>query len=201
VVLRLTPPHRVVAENAGVSAALSFADKPDLAGERVLLRPLGPEHVDDLLVALTDPELLRLTGTHATFSRQQIEQHCATRAEQRDRLDYAVLQRDSGRFIGDLAITDLDADNRSCGFRIALLTEVAGRGLGTEATRLIVDHVLAVGVHRIALEVYLFNPRARRMYQKVGFVPEGTLRDALYWDGQWVDAEVMALLATDPWKP
>lgn len=178
-------------------APISFAYKPTLIGPTVVLRPLGPQDVDDLLDALADQEMLRLTGTHATFDRAQIERHCATRVEHSDRLDYAVLDRSTGSFLGDLAINDLDEDNRSCGFRIALRTDVAGHGFGTEAIRLIVDHVFAQGLHRIGLEVYAFNSRARRAYEMVGFTHEGTLRDAILWDGQWFDAEVMSLLATD----
>ena len=52
-----------------------------------------------------------------------------------------------------------------------------------------------VGVHRVELEVYAFNPRARHVYEKIGFVHEGTKRDALWWDGEWIDAHTMAVLA------
>ena len=73
-----------------------------------------------------------------------------------------------------------------------------GRGLGTEATRLVLAHAFdTVGINRIELEVYDFNPRARRVYEKAGFVHEGTKRQALYWDGAWVDAHLMAMLAGD----
>jgi RimJ/RimL family protein N-acetyltransferase len=54
-----------------------------------------------------------------------------------------------------------------------------------------------LGLHRIDLEVYSFNPRARHVYEKVGFVAEGVLRDALRWDGHWVDATVMSVLAPE----
>lgn len=147
---------------------------------------------------VADPETSRLTGTHASFDREQIVRHCATRAEHTDRLDYAVMDRSTGSFLGDLAVNELDRDNRSCGFRIALRSDVTGRGFGTEAIRLIIEHVFATGLHRIELEVYAFNPRARRVYEKVGFIVEGTRRDALRWDCRWVDAEVMSMLATDP---
>ncbi len=177
---------------------LSFADKPTLIGDLVVLRPIGPQDVDHLMDNLADPELLRLTGTHTVFTRRQIEEYCATRADRTDRLDLAVLDRSSGEYLGDLAITELDPDNRSCGFRIALRTSATGRGYGTDATRVIVDHVFSLGVHRVQLEVYAFNPRARRAYEKAGFVHEGTLRQALRWEGQWVDADVMAVLSTDP---
>jgi RimJ/RimL family protein N-acetyltransferase len=91
--------------------------------------------------------------------------------------------------------------NESCGFRIALQgPRFYGRGLGTEAARLVIGYAFgAVGVHRIGLEVYDFNPRARHVYEKLGFGHEGTMRDALRWDGQWVDCHVMGLLDRD-WK-
>ena len=181
-----------------MTAPISFAHTPTLTGASVELRPLGPEHADDLLAALADLEMLRLTGTHATFDREQIERHCATRTEQDDRLDFAIIHQSSGAFLGDLAINEFDDDNRSCGLRIALRADVTGRGYGTEAIRLIVDYVFDAGLHRIALEVYAFNPRARRAYEKVGFRYEGTLRNALLWEGKWVDAELMSLLSTDP---
>ena len=44
------------------------------------------------------------------------------------------------------------------------------------------------------LQVFAFNPRARRVYEKVGFVVEGTLREVLRYDDVWVDATVMSIL-------
>ena len=75
------------------------------------------------------------------------------------------------------------------------------RGLGTEATRLIVGYGFErLGLHRISLEVYAFNPRARRAYEKAGFRPEGVLRESLRYDGEWIDATVMSILAPE-WPP
>ena len=74
----------------------------------------------------------------------------------------------------------------------------AADGLGSEATELIVRHGFhELGLHRIALEVYAFNPRARHVYEKVGFRYEGTGRDALWFDEQWIDVDYMSILETD----
>ena len=45
--------------------------------------------------------------------------------------------------------------------------------------------------------VYAINPRAIAAYERVGFVREGVLRDALRWDGEYHDAIVMSLLDRD----
>ncbi|WP_374208014.1 GNAT family N-acetyltransferase [Streptomyces sp. MUM 203J] len=73
-----------------------------------------------------------------------------------------------------------------------------GRGLGTEATRLIVGHGFeTLRLRRISLEVCVFNARARRVYEKAGFVAEGVMRDALLWEGERVDAVLMSVLAPE----
>jgi RimJ/RimL family protein N-acetyltransferase len=98
----------------------------------------------------------------------------------------------------EVVLNDLDTDNQSCGFRIALTSAHTGRGLGTEAIRLMLGHAFdIVGLHRVELEVYAFNPRARHVYEQVGFVYEGTKRQALRWQGEWIDTQVMAMLADD----
>ena len=179
---------------------LSFADKPTLEGELVLLRPVGAADVPGLIEMLKDPEAMRLTASrHIVADPEAAADWYTTRAEHDDRIDLAVIERASGEYVGEVVLNELDRDNRSCGFRICLIGPRAfGRGLGTEATQLVLAHAFdTVGVNRVELEVYDFNPRARRVYEKAGFVHEGTKRQALNWDGEWVDAHLMAILASD----
>ena len=180
------------------SATIDFATKPTLAGERVILRPVSEADVPGLMDLLADPEGNRLTGTHAEFTEEQAGRWYATRGEQDDRLDLAVVDKAMGEYAGEVVLNELDRDNRACGFRIGLRPSFQGRGLGSEATGLIVDHAFALGIHRIELEVYAFNPRARHVYERAGFTLEGTKRHALRWDGEWIDAHLMSILATDP---
>ena len=119
-----------------------------------------------------------------------------TRNDQPDRLDLAVADQATGECVGEVVLNQWDPGNESCNFRILLGPAGRGRGLGTEATRLIVGYGLErLGLHRISLEVYAFNPRARRVYEKVGFRAEGVLRESLHYNGAWVDATVMSVLA------
>ncbi len=182
-----------------------FTLKPTLTGSRVRLRPFEPADVAALAPAFEDRELLRLTGS-AHRSDDPLEPQDPERSEQfrqwrnaqPDRLDLAVVDLATGACVGEVVLNEWDTANRSCNFRILLSGSGQDRGLGTEATRLVLAHGFEqLGLHRISLEVYAFNPRARRVYEKVGFVAEGTLRDALHYDGQWIDATVMSLLAPD----
>ncbi|MFF8599392.1 GNAT family N-acetyltransferase [Streptomyces sp. NPDC015232] len=175
-----------------------FSYKPTLTGERVLLRPVTEDDVPALLPMLRDPEIGRLTGSHAELDERALRRWYATRGDQTNRLDLAVVDRATGRVAGEVVLNEWDQDNESCGFRICLAPDALGRGLGTEATRLVLGHAFeAVGLYRVWLEVYAFNPRARRAYEKAGFRAEGVLRGALLWEGERVDATVMAVLAPE----
>ena len=95
-------------------------------------------------------------------------------------------------------LNESSKDDESCSFRILIGPAGQGRGLGSEATRLIVGYgIEELGLHRIELGVFSFNPRARRAYEKAGFVVEGVRREALLWEGERYDDIVMAVLAPD----
>ena len=177
-----------------------FAVKPTLTGELVVLRPLDEGDYEAMAAAMADPEVARLTGSHGEIGEERAREWMRTRKDQTDRLDLAIVDRSTGTVVGEAVLNDWDPDNQCCNFRILIGPAGQGRGLGTEATKLIVGYgIEEIGLHRISLGVYAFNPRAQRAYEKAGFVVEGRLRDSLLWEGEWVDEIVMSVLAPD-WK-
>jgi len=51
-----------------------------------------------------------------------------------------------------------------------------------------------MNLHRVQLEVYDFNPRAMRCYEKCGFQVEGRQREALFRNGSYHDILIMGIL-------
>ncbi|MGB5953132.1 MAG: GNAT family protein [Ornithinimicrobium sp.] len=183
-----------------------FVDKPTLAGDLVTLRPIQADDADtiDRLIR-EDDEIARLTGSiHSRteeaqdMSLTEMREIYGAWASATERLVLGVIDNATGDLVGEVVLNDWDEGNRSCAFRTLIGAVGRGRGLGTEATRLIIQHGLGpMGLHRITLEVYDFNPRARHVYEKVGFVHEGTGREALLFDGQWIDVHYMAILSNE----
>lgn len=185
----------------------TFAHKPTLTGELVTLRPVRPEDVTVLAEILADPDLLRLTGSVHTTAEIEAEstpdpgplrEWYLSRNEQPDRLDLMVVDNASGQLVGEVVLNHWDRGSRACSFRTLLGPAGRDRGLGTEAMRLFIDYAFTnLPLHRIELEVYSFNPRAQRVYEKVGFVVEGRRRQAHQFDGERVDAIIMGLLRSE----
>jgi putative acetyltransferase len=78
---------------------------------------------------------------------------------------------------------------------MAVRDDWQGKGIGSALMRAAVD--LAdrwLNLERLELEVYTDNEPAVRLYQKFGFVIEGTLARFAFRDGRYVDAYLMARL-------
>ena len=68
-------------------------------------------------------------------------------------------------------------------------------GIGQAMLQALIDWAKGTGIIRkIDLEVISSNVPAIRLYEKLGFVKEGTIRRALFINGQFVDTHIMGLL-------
>jgi aminoglycoside 6'-N-acetyltransferase len=86
---------------------------------------------------------------------------------------------------------------RHAGLDLFLDPAVHGRGLGTEAVRLLAGHLISErGHHRITIDPATANAAAIRAYEKAGFSPVGVMRRSERdVDGNgWHDSLLMELV-------
>jgi RimJ/RimL family protein N-acetyltransferase len=176
---------------------------PDiLTGRLVTLRRHTPENLAAFRRWYADPEIARLARYQQTPMRSdEIERFFTARVVGPDALAMAVHERSTDRLVGTCAFSQMDGDNGSALFHITIgEPDTWGRGFGTEATRLMIDHAFGVmGLHRIALYVFEFNVRAIRAYRRCGFVVEGRSRESIWREDRWWDELAMSILESD-WR-
>lgn len=110
-----------------------------------------------------------------------------------------IEEKETNQTVGIIALTNIDDTNRSteCIIDIGLKT-VWGKGIGTSAVSLILNFAFnELNSHRIYLQVFSFNERAIKLYEKSGFVGEGIMRQTLYRFGKWHDTILMSILQNE----
>ncbi|NLY62516.1 MAG: GNAT family N-acetyltransferase [Erysipelothrix sp.] len=169
---------------------------------KVYLKPLGREYAADLHAASQVEEIRFLTNTQANFSLEQIQAHLKNISEDETRIDFAICLLSDDSYVGELTIYDIDKDNESAGFRIALGSlKHFNKGYGSQAISLVLAYVFEeLKLNRLQLEVYSHNPRAINFYKKQGFIEEGRLREAIKIDNHYYDEIIMSVINTDYFK-
>ncbi|HFI0273568.1 TPA: GNAT family N-acetyltransferase [Streptococcus suis] len=145
-------------------------------------------------------EIDRLTGSSGTYKKEEVVSYYNRIVTDPDRFDFMLIAPD-GTFIGEAVINELDKENRSANFRIVIFDEgYLGQGLGSWAVEKTRDFAFEqVSLHRLELEVFSFNPRAKRAYEKAGFRLEGIKRDSQKTADGYADTLIMSILE-DEWK-
>ncbi len=173
-----------------------------LAGSGIVLRRHVPANLAAFRRWYADPEIARLARyQEAPMRPEEIERFFVSRVVGNEALAMAIHEASTDRLVGTCAFSQLDAENGSALYHITIgEKDTWGRGFGTEATRLMVDHAFGtLGLHRIALFVFEFNERAIRSYRRCGFVIEGRSRESIWRDGRWWDELAMSVLQSD-WR-
>ncbi len=103
--------------------------------------------------------------------------------------------------IGNCGFHDVDWRNSNAEFGIFIGDQSYwGQGIGQEAIQVLLQVGFdTMNLHRIWLRVMANNARAIKCYEALGFVHEGSKREAEYRDGRFVDMLLMSLLR-DEWK-
>ncbi len=91
-------------------------------------------------------------------------------------IDHLVITAD-GEPVGYAIYLDLDHPHGSIQLKRIVVAR-RGEGIGRAAMELLVDRgFTAHGAHRVWLDVVTSNRAARRVYERLGFVEEGVLRE------------------------
>ncbi|HBD64687.1 MAG TPA: N-acetyltransferase [Clostridiales bacterium] len=147
-----------------------------------------------------DLEVDRLTGTSEIFDRDKIVNYYNRIVNDPNRYDFMIIDS-LGNFIGESVINNIDWELRSANFRIVIFdSKNCSKGIGTWAVELTRDFAFEkLKLHRLELEVFSFNVRAKKVYTKAGFKVEGIKKDAILDGDCYADDIIMAILE-DEWK-
>jgi diamine N-acetyltransferase len=168
-------------------------------GDRIRLVAIEKEDLPLFVEWLNDPEVRKGIALYLPMSMAQEERWFERMLERpQDEQPLNIEVREGGGWvkIGNMGLFGFDHHARSAEVGIMIGNKAYwNKGYGTEAMTLMLKHGFeSLNLHRIMLKVYADNPRAIRCYEKAGYVHEGRMRQARYWNGKYHDILIMGVL-------
>lgn len=92
------------------------------------------------------------------------------------------------KLIGEIGFRTIKWLNRKAELSILISPDYQGKGYGKQALLLLMKFAFKkMNFYRLEAEVIDYNDKAKSLFEKIGFVLEGRLRDAKYNDGKYFD--------------
>ena len=143
--------------------------KQIFASERIRFVEVSERLVHDYLVMVNDYEHVNrfLGGQKKTYTAEQEIQWVQKKVAEKAPV-YSMLEKESGRFIGNIEFMDRTDSQGELG--IAITADMQNQGYGTEAVLAMTNYGMKqLGLKRIFLRTRPDNARAEHVYEKCGF--------------------------------
>jgi ribosomal-protein-alanine N-acetyltransferase len=131
---------------------------------------------------------------------QKLLDRILNRPPDADIIDYAIHKKDTDELIGCGMIAHIDHYNRRCDLGIGLgwNRDNWGKGYASETLQAIIAYCFnELNLNRIGAEIYEFNERSIRLFERNGFRREGIFRQYIFKDGVFKDSYSYSLVRED----
>jgi len=167
-------------------------------GEKVKLRAYKKEDIELACKYMNDFEVKRFLapGIPYPMMLEQENKWFDSLTSAKDSYSFAIEDLITGQYIGGCGINEIDWKNSIATIGIFIGDKSFwNNGYGTDAMKVLLKFIFEqMNVNKVKLCVYSFNPRAKKCYEKSGFILEGTLREELFRDGKYHDVYLMSIL-------
>lgn len=108
---------------------------------------------------------------------------------------FVVIQKETGKIIGDIGLHFFDSDNRQVELGCTLDKEHQGKGYAQETLTEVISYLFGtLDKHRLIATIDPENSRSIKLFERLGFTKEAHFRKCRMLNGAWVDDLVYALL-------
>jgi RimJ/RimL family protein N-acetyltransferase len=174
-----------------------------LETERLILRPLKAEDVEDILPYHSDLESIRYIPWDQRDREFVVD--WLTRAvtylgikEGQPGLLLAIVEKSSNKVIGQLNSAMTDRPNLTADVGYISNPEYRGQGFVSEALVALIDFLfIEEKVHRIIADIDIRNQNSIRVVERLGFRKEATFVENDYLKGEWCSMHLYALLSRE----
>lgn len=182
---------------------LLFSSFPFISSDKVTLSHITDLDIDALWEIMGDDENYRFSPSSAKETKTEVaaklrEFDAAFQAERAVVLGIYD-NRKLNQLVGMLELSEFNPEIEALTLNIMLGKKYTGYGFASAAVSAAVKYLFeSICVRRIQAYVMPTNYRAERMFERCGFVREGTIREGFLWpDKGIVDLTIYSMLPSD----
>lgn len=177
---------------------INFHPFQNLETERLLLRRIDENDVDEVLALRGNPETMKYIPRPLAKSKEDALAHIAMIEEKiKDNtgINWGITIKGSDKIIGIIGHYRISVENHRAEIGYMSLPESNGKGYMTEAIKAVVAYGFEqMNLHSIEAIIDPENIASERVLQKNGFVKEAHILENELWDGKFWDTVIYSLL-------
>lgn len=178
-----------------------FDEFPQLKSQRLILRKLTLTDVPEVQMIRSNEAVMKYMDSEKHLSLEIAENFVSENLksyEQKTGMFWALIERSSGKMIGDFAFWKIDRKNSRTEIGYTLKPEFWGKGYMKEAMIQIINFGFSdLNLHSIEANINPANDNSRGLLKKLGFKKEAYFRENYYFNGEYLDSEIYCLLQAD----
>ncbi|MCD8176466.1 MAG: GNAT family N-acetyltransferase [Tannerellaceae bacterium] len=178
---------------------LTHCGTQSMESDRLLLRPFVYTDDDDMLAYwISDPGIQSMYSEPVYTTKEEVKELLDKYTGSYTRPDYyrwAIIEKQSGICIGQIAIFLVDNKNHFCEIEYCLGSLFHRKGYMTEAVNTLLGFCFTrVNFHKVQVCHKEGNIASQGVIRKCNFTYEGTLRDFFFMDGRYVNRLYYSML-------
>lgn len=161
------------------------------------LRELEKKDIVKINEWRNDPELISNLGAPYRYINVGVDERWFENyMNSRNTQVRCAIVNENDDILGLVSLVDIDYIKQSGTFHIMVGNyKNRGKGAGTFATEEMLKHAFYnLNLHRVELTVLENNFRAINLYEKIGFIKEGTKRECNFKQGRFVNMHIYSIL-------
>ena len=177
---------------------INFTPFPNLQTERLVLRRIVKEDVNEIFSLRSDKETMKYVPRPLAKNLEEAMEHIVlidSRIETNEGINWAITIKNEPKLIGIIGHYRIKPEHFRAEIGYMLLPEYHGKGIITEAIKEVVKYGFEVmKLHSIEAIIDPENFASERVLQKNSFVKEAHLKENEYFDGRFLDTVIYSLI-------
>ena len=168
----------------------------NISGKKVLLRAIEEQDNEMLNEMVNDSQIEKCIGGWS-FPVSSYAQHewFKKQCNSTNSLRCIVETKAEKQAIGMISLTGIDYKNGCASLNIKLSSKSRGQGHGSDALFAMCEYAFSeLRLNCLASEILEHNIPSQKLFLKVGFKKEGTLRQRVYKQGKYLDVFTLSIL-------